>query len=664
MAEKIFVELDEEIIFITEKIQKTEGDQVILIVPDRAALLGSVVSLKLLAQEIAKLKKTAVLVTTDEVGMKLIKKADLVSVATVSEISAQTWKKAKQLQQKLIQQREREKKDLVGERKEQEPTKKDIEEDQGFSSEKGVPSKEGVSEADEEMSSGSKEDRIQASLGSGPQIVNIEGFEMAAGGDIAEMETSPDDGEDKDMVLEEMAAESKSDDDREGREEHQPKRRKDDGDTLVGTDLSTSARFTASRKDRLSGDKKAVNGVGGGISSFFAKTAGNIRNFLTEGGNRPKLLIAAGVILILFFAVSYFILPSGKVIITVESQDIKLDREVIADTEITTLNVSELTIPAETIEQTLERSGETEATGTKETGEKAVGQVTIYNLTESDVSVNAGTVLESIETGLNYITASTVTVPAKRPDDDPEYPGLFGTVDVGVTAEKFGEEYNVQTKQEFRISGFDVDNLYGKNFNNISGGSTEEQLVVSQENFDDLKKEIVDGMKEELRTALEESAGEEKELLVDTIEYEVTSEEPTPQVGEQAQKLNLTVSIKATALAFSKDAITQLSEELVSTENEQNVEIEEFEYSSEVIKTEGSKIYIDLTITGIVTPSIDEDSIKSELQGATRSRAVEYLSGRDEIQDYTIELSPKWLPSFLSHFPSSPDKIEVEIEKQ
>lgn len=665
MAEKIFVELDEEIIFIAEKIKEAEGTKVILIIPDRAALLGSIVSLKLLAQEISKIGKYAVLVTTDEIGLKLAGKASFVTVPTVGEITADVWKEAKELQTSLVKARELAKEQLVRERKESVSSEDVIGKDTGSSEKREAGSnideeKQIIEKPKTENVVDDKKDETGPKITStlSPQVVNIDGFEMAAGGDMAELDGVND--ADKDLVLETVGEPIEEKDEKRYNNEMDSKRIPEKkGTSLAGRDMS-SANF--SDRSKRSGGRKKIGG-GSSLGGAFGNISNSIKQFFSEGGNQPKILVGAGALLVFFFLISYFILPSGKVTIKVESQDITLKKKVIADTSISTLDVESLNIPADPLEETLDRSKEGETTGKKNVGTSATGQVTLYNLTESDVSVSTGTILESIETGLKYKTASTVTVPAKRPDDDPEYPGLFGTVDVGVSAEKFGEEYNVQTKQTYRITGFDVANLYGKNFNNLSGGTTEEKQVVSQEDYDKLKKELEKEIKDELLAKLKESAGDEREMLEDTVEYEITTEESTPKVNQEGASFTVSINMKATALSFSNEDITALSQALVETENDQQVEIEEFEYNSKVVKTEGSQIHIELSITGIVTPSIDEETIKEELKGANRGAAVDYLESREDIKEYEIKLSPGWLPSFLQHFPSSVSRIEVKIEK-
>jgi len=652
VAEKIFLELDEEIVFVVEKLKKAESDSIILVIPERAALIGSSVSLKLLAQEVAKINKTAVLVTEDEIGLKLAQKAPLVAVTKVSDISEEMWAEARKLKEKLVKRREHAKNALLSERHEQKQyaqERKEKSKDEGLESkeivesereeEKKIPEEELKKEIEpeaEKKDSGAELKRLE------PRIVDVNGFKMVAGGDIADFHKDEQEDISQKALKDEVT-----------------RKEKEKKSSIVGQDVSSISYTALAGKDS---EKKVSSGVpSGGVLGVLKEVPKKLLGF---AGAKNKFIFIVLGILVVFFVISYFILPTGSVTVKVESQDIKITKEVVADTSTSALNAEKLTVPAKTIQVIKDRSGTAGATGIEITGEKATGQITLYNLSETQTaSIPAGTILESVETGLTYSTVKAVTIDKKKLDDDPLLPGLFGTEDVGIISEDFGVDYNSSDRQEFRVAGFDLDVVYGKNFNDITGGTSKEITVVSQEDYTSLKKSLVSEIKEEMLQSLKDEAGVDRELLTDTVKYKVINEDPTPGVGVESDTLNLSVTVKATGLSFSKEDIDSLAQILVEQESEKEVEVEEFEYSSKVKKTEGDKIFISLKITGIVTPSIDVATIKQDLSGISFSEAQGYLDSVEELKDYEISLSPGWLPTFLKHFPGSVSKIDVEIEK-
>jgi hypothetical protein len=73
----IFVQIDEEITGIFERVQKLPYKEVYLVVPKRAALLQSVVNLKILKQKFDEIDKTLAIITNDQNGMKLAQLSEI-----------------------------------------------------------------------------------------------------------------------------------------------------------------------------------------------------------------------------------------------------------------------------------------------------------------------------------------------------------------------------------------------------------------------------------------------------------------------------------------------------------------------------------------------------------------------------------------------------------
>lgn len=106
-SNKIFIDTDSEITFVLERILSTRNERVVLVVPDRAALLSSITGLKLIKRVIDKSNKLVVLVTLDEVGASLAKDAGLLVVSRVGEISEDVWERAQKLKFEFIKKSKR-----------------------------------------------------------------------------------------------------------------------------------------------------------------------------------------------------------------------------------------------------------------------------------------------------------------------------------------------------------------------------------------------------------------------------------------------------------------------------------------------------------------------------------------------------------------------------
>lgn len=73
----LYVDLDEEITSIFDRIQRLNSKEVFLLIPERAVLLQSVVNLQILKRKVADLDKMLSIITRDPVGSKLALKANI-----------------------------------------------------------------------------------------------------------------------------------------------------------------------------------------------------------------------------------------------------------------------------------------------------------------------------------------------------------------------------------------------------------------------------------------------------------------------------------------------------------------------------------------------------------------------------------------------------------
>lgn len=90
----IYLEPDEEITSVIEKLSATSGSQLALVVPKNGTLFQSLVNLKLLAREAKSLGKTVAIVSNNKVGARLAKQVGLNTFASVGALPSAPSPKA------------------------------------------------------------------------------------------------------------------------------------------------------------------------------------------------------------------------------------------------------------------------------------------------------------------------------------------------------------------------------------------------------------------------------------------------------------------------------------------------------------------------------------------------------------------------------------------
>lgn len=90
-SHKIFIDTDTEITFIIEKILEAKNDRVVIVVPDRASFLSSIINLKIVKRIVDRSRKLLIIVTMDEPCANLATSENLHVVPRIGEITEKDW---------------------------------------------------------------------------------------------------------------------------------------------------------------------------------------------------------------------------------------------------------------------------------------------------------------------------------------------------------------------------------------------------------------------------------------------------------------------------------------------------------------------------------------------------------------------------------------------
>lgn len=327
----------------------------------------------------------------------------------------------------------------------------------------------------------------------------------------------------------------------------------------------------------------------------------------------------------------------------------------------------------------------TKATGKKKVGEKASGKVTVKNWTDIEKQLSKGETITSVERvdgeRLNYFLNSDALVPAKTAtiSATPETRTTIdkpGAAEVEVAAENVGESYNLSEGKLFTLGGESLDFFEVVSETVLSGGSSREVTVVTNEDREKLSKALNEVLKEKAKGDLESKLVVDQKLHGGTVKYDVVGEKYSREIGDEADDFSLTLEIKAQALVYSEAKLNELLEnvlkdfvpegfEISDRDREMKVDVLRAlgEPSSEPNPTDAQTAEIQVKIRSYVLPEIDPDKISRGLVGLRLSFAQEYLTNIPNIESYQIQLWPP-LPSFLRTMPRSKGRINIEVVRK
>ncbi|MCL5970849.1 MAG: baseplate J/gp47 family protein, partial [Patescibacteria group bacterium] len=176
-----------------------------------------------------------------------------------------------------------------------------------------------------------------------------------------------------------------------------------------------------------------------------------------KGGTKFILAATALLIFIIAISIGYFFGLKSTITIELKPKIIEKNQPVsfIVDKN---SDFSNKIIQGQYVEVSKNGTLSAPATGKKEIGEKAKGNVTIYSRLTSEKTLTAGTVIAS-SNDLNFTLDSDVKLASSSADasSDPT------TAKVGVTAKSIGKEYNLPSNTKFTFGDLPATTIVAKN---------------------------------------------------------------------------------------------------------------------------------------------------------------------------------------------------------
>lgn len=396
-------------------------------------------------------------------------------------------------------------------------------------------------------------------------------------------------------------------------------------------------------------------------NSMKNKSSGFARRFslfLEKLKSMPRTRLASigavGMILLILVFV-LFSSPTVTLSLDLKEESIPINQTITASEEFTAVDSQATTIPMQYVSKDSSRSETAQATGEGETGEKSSGEVRIFNYTSETLNLSSGTTLTSVNNNRSYVLLETVTV-----DPLSQYPS-----DVPIEAADFGEEFDLTSgKKDFQASGYSLEDVSIFSYSGVSGGSKEAVSVVSQEDIDQLREQLVTLVRSDLETQLNSLVAESELTLNQTLSYSEPEVSSSREAGAQGDTFDMTVSMSVRVAVINKQDLNEIATDLVRKQSSLQGEVAVKELQdpviSEISVIDGG-ISFNIQSSAIASAAVTEEELTGKVLGIGVGEAKKQLSEDDGIDSYELEYSPSYMPSFLRSMPDNPERIELEL---
>lgn len=473
---------------------------------------------------------------------------------------------------------------------------------------------------------------ITKDLQSAPAIPELD---VEDGEEVVKEDVVEDEAEDeKEETEDEKEAEEESEEEKEDEEESEDEEEKKEGLSI--------------KKDKT---KKPKN-------KFFA--------FLAEHKKLAIVCVILVLALIVFLIWALFIAPAVDVFVSIKTDTNNFSEAVSFVKEQKDEDIKEGKLYLE--ERKIEKENEVkfEATGKKNIGEKATGEVVVYSYFSAKGvnAVNAGTRFSI--SGLSYAANESVTLSWDGDGKSCENDHIIvdGKIQclisgrVGVTAVEAGEKYNIAKSS----TGWEtVANVAVYSDKEMSGGTDNIITVVQQSDIEKARNELNAGKESENKEKLYETINKDDNLIIEsTFKMTTSATVSTPAVDEEVKSgVEPTLKTTTTTLVYTVDKtkLEELIKEKVNLpENKKIFEIRN-------VYIDGFK-ELDSGFTGKIKavyftgPRITETELVEKIMGKGIGDASREIRDIEGISNATIERSYPW----VMKVPTDSNKITVSFE--
>ena len=359
-------------------------------------------------------------------------------------------------------------------------------------------------------------------------------------------------------------------------------------------------------------------------------------------------LFVVGALLGVFF----FVQGKAEVNIYPNTEEVSVTSVISISTSEALIDFDNLILPGVIFSDTKEASNDYLSTGTDSKTKRTTGVIRVYNKVSPAKSQTLvkNTRFLSVPGELTYRADEAFTIPAN------------GYVDIAVTADKAGTEYNINSAT-FSIPGLVgtsiYSSIYAETVSPLTGGEDSQVKVVTADDITSAKKDFEENYSEIAKKALMDSVPESFMYVPQNISLEVKDVYANAPAGAEVEKFNVSGKINSRVTAFRKDDLLKIGEKLISNEIFDNLKIVPGSILCEIedYKVNGGKLELSIIFNAKTYALPEEDLLKGGLLNNSKIHSASLLENMSEINKVEIDIFPFW----RSSLPSKDSSVEIKL---
>lgn len=407
--------------------------------------------------------------------------------------------------------------------------------------------------------------------------------------------------------------------------------------------------------------------------SFAAKLKAGLKKiflklqFALPGGKKRRFVILLLLLLISIGIVSafYWYVPKARVTIYLIPKTIEKELGVVIDTSVSKIDSGDKVMPGEERKVEIEEEKTINTTGEKVVGDRAAGEVVVYNKTDGAKTFSAGAVLIGPD-NLRFTLNEEVSVASKSSEmEEGGEKIVYGKTSVKITAAQIGIESNLGGGSSFSFKDYSSSAYSAKTEDGLSGGTSRQVKVVSQEDRESLLEELEKELKEKGVFELEKGLSEQEEMFSEALIVETLGEKYSAKEEEEADQLTLNLRLEVQTLVYQKSDLRSILVDVLKNEIPEDFvfDPEKSEIKTGDVVKDKEKSEIKVAVKAHLLPKINFGEFKNNLKGRKLEIFEEYFQNLPNFVEANVEIRPNWW-GLMKRLPSRSENIIIETEIQ
>lgn len=293
-------------------------------------------------------------------------------------------------------------------------------------------------------------------------------------------------------------------------------------------------------------------------------------------------------------------------------------------------------------------------TGTRDVGDKAKGQVSLYNRDFSDKTIAAGTPL-STASGVTFTTDQSATIP--KATEGTDFSTQPGKTTVNVTASTIGSDSNIAKDTRMSIGTFDENTIFGVNDAAFSGGTKKTIRIVAAKDLENLKTVMTTKAKQQKFADPTQTLSSDARIISNLSEVGLQNITYSQSIGDEAAQVTMKADAIQTAYWYADSQMRSVAQAAISSDVPSGYILPPDKISYTITKAVQSKdgFALDVDISGHAVKNINVADIRNKLPGMSQNAVESMLRTQYAAEGVEIAItSPLFifdhrLPFFKSH---------------